>query len=59
MGLSHPKELGPEHIYRRVSDSQVKNLAEVHEFLPDRALLTGITSFEEWAKDWRAASERL
>ncbi|MEE2790022.1 MAG: FMN-binding glutamate synthase family protein [Acidobacteriota bacterium] len=55
MGLSHPKDLGPQHIYRRVSDSQVRNLAEVHEFLPDGGLLATDGNAVEWRNDWHAA----
>jgi len=55
MGLSHPRDLGPQHIYRRVSDSQVRNLAEVHEFLPDGGLLATDGNAVEWRNDWHAA----
>ena len=58
MGLSDPKELGPQQIYRRVSDSQVRNLAEVHDFLSDGVLLSNGGTAQSWSDDWRVASGR-
>ena len=55
MGLSHPRELGPHHVFRRVSDSHVRTFAQIHEFLPEGALLTDGEGAESWRDDWRAA----
>ena len=55
MGLSHPRELGPHHIFRRVSDSHVRTFAQIHEFLPEGALLAAGEGAESWRDDWRAA----
>lgn len=64
MGLSHPSELGPHHIFRRVRDSRVRTLAQLHNFLDDRDLLTIAgdwvtegTSAAYWRDDWRSACE--
>ena len=54
MGLSHPRELNPHHIYRRVSDSHVRTFAQIHEFLSDGALLADDGGAGEWHDDWRA-----
>ena len=40
-GLNHPDELGPEHIIRRVSSTEVRSLAVLHHFVPPGALLGG------------------
>jgi len=40
-GLSHPDEIGPEHIIRRVSSTEVRSLAMLHRFLKPGELLTG------------------
>ena len=55
MGLSHPRELGPHHVFRRVSDSHVRTFAQIHEFLPEGALLADGEGAESWRDDWRAA----
>ncbi len=55
MGLSHPRELGPHHVFRRVSDSHVRTFAQIHEFLPEGALLADGEGTESWRDDWRAA----
>jgi glutamate synthase domain-containing protein 2 len=40
-GLSHPDELGPEHIIRRVSSTEVRSLATLHRFMKPGELLGG------------------
>ena len=55
MGLAHPRELGPHHVFRRVSDSHVRTFAQIHEFLPEGALLADGEGAESWRDDWRAA----
>lgn len=40
-GLSHPSELGPEHILRRVSPTEVRSLRALYRFLEPGALLDG------------------
>jgi hypothetical protein len=55
MGLSHPREIGPHHIFRRISDAEVHTLAECHDFVPEGALLSDGTGLESWRDDWKAA----
>ena len=38
-GLSHPRELGPEHVIRRVSSHEVRSLASLYRFLEPGELL--------------------
>jgi glutamate synthase domain-containing protein 2 len=40
-GLNHPDELGPEHIIRRVSSTEVRSLAVLHRFMTPGELLQG------------------
>ena len=58
MGLSHPRELDPHHIYRRIGDSHVSTFAQIHEFLSEGALLADEGGAGEWHDDWRAARAR-
>jgi hypothetical protein len=39
-GLNHPDELGPEHIIRRVSSTEVRSLAVLHRFMAPGELLS-------------------
>ena len=38
-GLNHPDEIGPEHIIRRVSSTEVRSLATLHRFIHPGDLL--------------------
>ncbi len=38
-GLSHPSELGPEHVIRRVSSNEVRSLSTLHHWLEPGELL--------------------
>ena len=38
-GLNHPDEVGPEHIIRRVSSTEVRSLATLHRFIQPGDLL--------------------
>ena len=40
-GLQHPDEVGPEHVIRRVSSTEVRSLAMLHRFLKPGELLDG------------------
>ena len=40
-GLEHPDQLGPEHILRRVSPTEVRSLAALYRFLRPGELLAG------------------
>ena len=40
-GLEHPDQLGPEHILRRVSPTEVRSLAALYSFLRPGELLGG------------------
>ncbi|MFT3790261.1 MAG: FMN-binding glutamate synthase family protein [Rudaea sp.] len=40
-GLTHPAQLGPEHIIRRVSSTEVRSLAALYQYVEPGALLNG------------------
>ena len=40
-GLTHPSQLGPEHIIRRVSSTEVRSLAVLHRFMEPGELVAG------------------
>ena len=56
-GVSHPDEIGPFHVQKRVSVSELKTLDEIYEFIPAGSLLSpwpwGLP--ERFRKDWRLA----
>jgi glutamate synthase domain-containing protein 2 len=54
-GLSHPDELGPHHLVRRVSATEVRQFSHLHTFLGAGALLSGdCDGF--YADNWARAS---
>ncbi|MGH8086132.1 MAG: FMN-binding glutamate synthase family protein [Lysobacter sp.] len=54
-GLSHPSEIGPEHILRRVSPFEVRSLAALYRFLQPGELLTGIPDHAVFQSFWASA----
>jgi glutamate synthase domain-containing protein 2 len=40
-GLNHPDEIGPEHIIRRISSTEVRSLATLYRFVRPGELLSG------------------
>ncbi|MCE0734056.1 FMN-binding glutamate synthase family protein [Halomonas sp. G15] len=56
-GLSHPAELGPEHVLHRVSRHEVKSFAELHDQLAPGELLAGGAAHHPLFRDfWESAS---
>jgi glutamate synthase domain-containing protein 2 len=60
-GVAHPCDLGPQHIIRRVSQTQVRSLAALHSFLEPGTLLaprtdTGHIVFDQFWPGARADS---
>jgi glutamate synthase domain-containing protein 2 len=54
-GLRHPSELGPEHIIRRVSSTEVRALAKLHHFVPPGQLLEGVPEHPVFQVFWDQA----
>ncbi|MBY6220985.1 FMN-binding glutamate synthase family protein [Marinobacter nauticus] len=54
-GLRHPSELGPEHIVRRISKTEVHSYLDLFPFLEPGALLEGKTGLRVFDKYWESA----
>lgn len=56
-GLQHPDEIGPEHIIRRVSSTEVRSLAVLHRFLkPGDLLAAELPNHPAFQAFWNEAS---
>jgi glutamate synthase domain-containing protein 2 len=55
-GLSHPSELGPEHIIRRISSKEVRSLANLHRWVKPGDLLEGVYRQPVFKSFWAKAS---
>jgi glutamate synthase domain-containing protein 2 len=53
--LSHPYELGPEHVIRRVSGTEVRSLAALQNWLKPGELLAGVPNQPVYEGFWTAA----
>jgi glutamate synthase domain-containing protein 2 len=49
-GLSHPSELRPMHIYRRVSETRVETYAEIYRYLSPGDLVSTTMPGKHWSK---------
>ena len=54
-GLSHPNELGPEHILRRVSRVEVRSFAALYKFLRPGELLDSVPKHAVFQSFWADA----
>ena len=54
-GLAHPGELGPEHIIRRISGSEVRSLATVYSFVRPGELLESTAAHPVFQRFWADA----
>ncbi len=54
-GLNHPNELGPEHVIRRVSATEVRSLAALHTWVQHDELLTGEPSHPVFKVFWEVS----
>jgi glutamate synthase domain-containing protein 2 len=54
-GVSHPSDLGPHHLVRRVSQTEVRLFSQLHPFLKPRELLDGACPDEFYATSWAMA----
>ncbi len=51
-GLNHPGELGPEHVIRRVSSTEVRSLAALHKWAKPGELLSGVPDLPVFKVFW-------
>ena len=54
-GLEHPMQIGPEHILRRVSPTEVRSLAALYRFLEPGELLAGVPEHAVFKAFWPSA----
>jgi len=54
-GLAHPQELAPEHVIRRVSSTEVRSLAALHQWVTPGQLLSGIPDHPAFKVFWQGA----
>ncbi len=54
-GLSHPAELEPKHLVRRMTTTEVRLFSQIHVFLEPGELLGKPVSAEFYARMWRMA----
>ncbi|MEN4903713.1 FMN-binding glutamate synthase family protein [Luteimonas sp. TWI1437] len=54
-GLEHPMQIGPEHILRRVTPTEVRSLAALYRFLEPGELLTGVPEHAVFRTFWPVA----
>ena len=55
-GLSHPYELGPEHIIRRVSSTEIRSLAALHGWLKPGELVGNVPESPVYKVFWEVSS---
>ncbi len=59
-GLTHPDQLGPEHLMRRVSNNEIRSLAALHAWLAPGELLSGTSEHAVFRRFWSdAPSDRF
>jgi glutamate synthase domain-containing protein 2 len=51
-GLNHPSELGPEHVIRRVSSTEVRSLATLHTWAKPGELLSSVPDLPVFKVFW-------
>jgi glutamate synthase domain-containing protein 2 len=54
-GLNHPGEIGPEHIIRRVSSTEVRSLAALYRFVKPGELVDGVADHAVFEVFWNVA----
>jgi len=55
-GLSHPDDLKPHHLVRRVSETEIRQFSQIHTFLQPGTLTAGTCDSPFYADNWRRAS---
>lgn len=54
-GIHHPSEIGPHHLVRRVSATEVRQFSQLHVFLRHGELLDGKCASEFYTHNWALA----
>jgi len=54
-GLTHPEQIGPEHLIRRVSSTEVRSLASLYRFVEPGELVGTVPDHVVFQRFWAAA----
>ena len=54
-GLTHPSQLGPQHLVRRLSTTEVRLFSDLHTFLEPNELIAGGNAHEFYRHQWEIA----
>jgi glutamate synthase domain-containing protein 2 len=54
-GLEHPSQIGPHHLVRRVSLTEIRLFSQLHIFLDDGELLYGDQTRDFYSNAWKLA----
>jgi hypothetical protein len=54
-GLTHPSELGPHHLVRRLSTTEVRLFSDLHTFLEPNELISGRCEHAFYRHQWDIA----
>ena len=54
-GLSHPNQLGPEHVIRRISSTEVRSLAALHTWVKPGELLSAVIEQPAFKVFWEVS----
>lgn len=54
-GLDHPSQLGPHHLVRRVSLTEIRLFSQLHIFLEEGELLTNSHNRDFYSAAWNLA----
>lgn len=54
-GLTHPQQIGPEHIIRRITETEIQSLSVLYNFIPPGSLLDGSHDHDVFHKYWNMA----
>lgn len=54
-GLTHPSDLGPHHLVRRVSPTEIRLFSDLHVFLEPGELVSGSCEHAFYRRNWDAA----
>lgn len=54
-GLEHPRQIGPHHLVRRVTLTEIRLFSQLHVFLEEGELLSDTSSRDFYSGAWRLA----
>ena len=57
-GLSHPGEIGPEHVIRRISSTEVRSLAALYTWAKPGELLSSVIELPAFRVFWQVSSSQ-